>query len=70
MLKRFGQKAELKNLTPHMLRHTFGKNLVDRGVGLEKVAALLGHSSLNTTRIYVKPNQKDLEDAVDELVDE
>jgi site-specific recombinase XerD len=70
ILKRFGQEANLEHLTPHVLRHTFAKNLVDRGVGLEKIAALLGHSSLNTTRIYVKPNQKDLEDAVDELVDE
>jgi integrase/recombinase XerC len=41
--------------------------LVDSGVGLEKVAALLGHSSLNTTRIYVTPNQKDLEQAVERL---
>jgi integrase/recombinase XerC len=40
---------------------------VDRGVGLEKVAALLGHSNLNTTRIYVTTNQKDLEQAVDQM---
>jgi integrase/recombinase XerC len=57
----------LEHLTPHVLRHTFAKNLVDSGVGLEKVAALLGHSNLNTTRIYVTPNQKDLEQAVERL---
>ncbi|MFZ6028298.1 MAG: tyrosine-type recombinase/integrase [Chloroflexota bacterium] len=67
VILRLGQDAGLDNLTPHQLRHTFGKNLVDSGVGLEKVAALLGHSNLNTTRIYITPNQQDLEQAVDKL---
>jgi site-specific recombinase XerD len=34
---------------------------------LEKVAALLGHGNLNTTRIYVTPSEKDLELAVEAL---
>lgn len=50
--------------SPHTLRHTFGKRLVDNGVTLEKVAALMGHSSLNTTRMYLTPGQQDLERAV------
>jgi integrase/recombinase XerC len=66
-LTRIGQQAGLSTLTPHMLRHSFAKNLIDSGVGLEKVASLLGHSSLNTTRIYVTPNQADLERAVDQI---
>jgi site-specific recombinase XerD len=67
VLVRIGQDAGLEHLTPHILRHTFAKNLVDRGVGLEKVAALLGHSNLNTTQIYATTNQKDLEQAVDQM---
>jgi site-specific recombinase XerD len=67
-LLRLGQAANLERLTPHVLRHSFAKNLIDSGVGLEKVAALLGHSNLNTTKIYVTPNQKDLEQAVERLV--
>lgn len=47
------QFAGLERLTPHVLRHTFAKNLANKGVGLEKIAALLGHASLNTTRIYI-----------------
>ena len=66
-VRRLGQDASLPNLTPHILRHTFAKNLVDAGVSLEKVAALLGHSSLNTTRIYITPGQKDLEQAVNQI---
>ncbi len=68
IVERYGQQAGIENLTPHILRHTFAKNLVDQGVGLEKVAALLGHSSLNTTRIYITPNEKDLEQAVEKLI--
>ena len=49
---------------PHTLRHTLAKNLVDAGVGLHEVAALLGHRSLNTTRVYVTPGERDLERAM------
>jgi len=41
--------------------------LLDSGVGIEKVAALLGHSDLNTTRIYITPSEGDLEEAVKQL---
>ena len=67
MLQRYAQDAGLDDLTPHVLRHTFAKNLVNRGVGLEKIASLLGHSSLNTTRIYVAPDECDLALAVEKL---
>ena len=38
-------------MTPHTLRHTFGKGLLDAGVDLVTVAALLGHERLETTAI-------------------
>ena len=59
----------LDGLSPHALRHTFCKNLVDAGVGLEQVAALASHESLDTTRRYTEPSLRDLEKAV-ELVSE
>jgi integrase/recombinase XerC len=61
-----GRRAGVE-VTPHMLRHTFAKNLVDAGVTLEKVAMLLGHSSLNTTKIYTIPGEADLQAAVEAL---
>jgi integrase/recombinase XerC len=64
---RFAKKAGLKNVTPHTLRHSFAKSLIDAGVSLEKVATLLGHSNLNTTRIYTTPGEEDLEDAVGKI---
>ena len=67
ILNRYGRAAGIESLTPHVLRHSFAKNLVDNEVGLEKVAALLGHSNLNTTRIYVTPSEQDLERAVETI---
>jgi len=67
ILQRYAQEAGLEELTPHICRHTFAKNLVNSGAGLEKVAALLGHSNLNTTRLYITPDEHDLEMAVEAL---
>ena len=67
LLNRYAQDAEIESLSPHVLRHTFGKNLMNAGTSIEKVAALLGHESLNTTRVYVTPSRQDLELAVESL---
>lgn len=68
-VQRFAKKAGISIVTPHVLRHSFSKSLIDAGVSLEKVATLLGHSNLNTTRIYTTPGVQDLENAVNELDD-
>jgi site-specific recombinase XerD len=62
----YGRRAGL-DLTPHELRHTFCRTLVERGVRLEVVASLAGHESLETTRRYVEPGEEDREAAVDTL---
>lgn len=64
---RFANPIDLRDVTPHVLRHTFAKSLIDRGVSLDKVATLLGHTNLNTTRIYTTPGIQDLEEAIGEL---
>lgn len=51
----------------HTLRHTFGKNLVDAGVPLDRVAQLLGHESVDTTRIYIAPSEQDLQREVEKV---
>jgi site-specific recombinase XerD len=68
VVAQLGKVAGIEGLTPHVLRHTFAKNLVDAGVGLEKVADLLGHRRLETTRIYTRPGERDLERAVEAIV--
>lgn len=54
-------------LTPHLLRHTFGKRLADKGIPLDRIAKLMGHSDINTTAIYTMPNLDDLRRAVEVL---
>jgi integrase/recombinase XerC len=68
-VSRLAELAGLQEVTPHTCRHSFAKSLIDSGVTLEKVAALLGHESLDTTRLYVTPGEKDLEQAVAGLVE-
>lgn len=63
----YKEEARIDTLTPHITRHTFAKNLIEAGVSLEKVADLLGHESLETTRGYILPSQLDLEMAVSSL---
>jgi site-specific recombinase XerD len=69
LLRKYAHAAHLEVLSPHRLRHTFCKRLIDAGVGLEKVAALAGHESLETTRRYCTPSLRDLQHAV-ELIGE
>ncbi len=54
------QAGVAEPVSPHQLRHTFAHRLVSRGIPLERVAELLGHSGLNTTRIYVAPTPEEL----------
>jgi len=61
-----GRQAGIE-LTPHMLRHTFAKRLVDNGSPLTVAQKLLGHSRLDTTSRYVKPGWDDLARAVESL---
>lgn len=62
-----GNAAGITHLHPHLLRHSFAKNLVDQGVGLEVVADLLGHESLETTRTYTTPSAADRQRAVEKV---
>jgi len=53
--------------TPHRLRHSFCKLLVEAGESLDVVAALAGHGNLNTTARYTRPGVRDMERAVEKL---
>ena len=62
-IRKLAKKAGV-DLHTHSLRHYFGTSLVEKGANLRAVQELMGHSSLNTTQIYVGVTAKHLEDAV------
>jgi integrase len=51
-LTKICSRSGLPHITPHSLRHMFASILVEKGVPLAKVSAMLGHSSINTTFEY------------------
>lgn len=67
LIQSYAYDAHLDKVTPHTLRHTFGKNLVDAGISIDRVAQLLGHESIDTTRIYTTPSEQDLQRDVEKI---
>lgn len=54
-----GRKSE-GQASCHTLRHTFCKNLINRGWPIQNVARVAGHDSIQTTMRYVEPSKDEL----------
>nr|WP_242848998.1 tyrosine-type recombinase/integrase [Syntrophomonas palmitatica] len=65
--RNYFDQISLPDKTIHSLRHSFTKNLLDAGTELTVVAELSRHESLETTRTYLTPGEKDLRYAVDRI---
>ena len=61
-LKEIADVCEIeKNLTFHLARHTFATMSISKGVSMESVSKMLGHTSIRTTQIYARITNKKIE---------
>lgn len=55
IIRKIAQKAGIeKRVFPHLLRHTFASRALNKGMPLTSLCDLMGHASIDTTRIYAK----------------
>jgi len=59
-----------RKLHPHVLRHTFAIHCIKRGMSVERLQKILGHSSPTTTSVYLQYSVADLHESYDKVWEE
>ena len=59
-LRKLGRSCNIEGVFPHRFRSTCATSLMRRGMPLQDVSSILGHSQLETTKIYLAINDIDI----------
>ena len=57
MIREIGSKTEIENVHPHRFRRTMATKAIDKGMPIEQVQVLLGHTKIDTTLRYANVQQ-------------
>jgi site-specific recombinase XerD len=70
-LKRFAKKYGINPdvVYPHSFRHRFAKNFIERCPDISFLADLMGHDSIETTRVYLRRTSEEQRSTVDATID-
>ena len=60
MVKKIGRLVGINNAHPHTLRHSFASHMVEQGVSLENIQAMMGHRDADSTHKYIHVSNKAL----------
>jgi site-specific recombinase XerD len=60
LVAKVGKRAEVDNAHPHRFRRTVATRAIDRGMPIEQVKELLGHSQIQTTMIYASVSKENV----------
>lgn len=59
-LRKLGRELELDRIYPHKFRRTMATRAIDKGIPIEQVQKILGHSQIDTTMQYAMVNQNNV----------